>query len=149
MADALGQGFDDWRCEVVALEVERSFWEKGTILHVEHHRPAESEAPDRYSRHYADTAALARHAVGASSLAQHALRDRVVDWKSRFFASKWARYDLAKPGTFRVAPPDGRIARLRADYAAMADMYLAAPLPFDEVIATLIELESKINAGPR
>lgn len=147
MADALGQGFDDWKCDVVALEAERSFWEKATILHAEHHRPPDRETPDRYSRHYADTAALARHAIADAALAQHELRDRVVDWKSRFFASGWARYDLAKRGTFRVVPAAARVARLRADYTAMADMYLEPPLPFDDVITTLEELEQQINAG--
>lgn len=29
-----------------------------TILHAEHHRPADKAAPDRFARHYADTAAL-------------------------------------------------------------------------------------------
>ena len=61
VADVLPVAFPDWRCEVVALEVERSFWEKATILHTEYHRPAEKPTPDRFSRHYADTAALARH----------------------------------------------------------------------------------------
>ena len=50
-ADVLPDAFPDWRCEVVALEVERSFWEKATILHAEYHRPAEKTTPDRFSRH--------------------------------------------------------------------------------------------------
>ncbi len=58
-ADVLPAAFPDWRCEVVALELERSFWEKATILHAEYYRPAEKATPDRFSRHYADTAALA------------------------------------------------------------------------------------------
>src|SRR6266545_4920725 len=41
VADVLPEAFPDWRCEVVALEVARSFWEKATILHTEHHRPAD------------------------------------------------------------------------------------------------------------
>jgi hypothetical protein len=40
VADVLPGVFPDWRCEVVALEVERSFWEKATILHTEYHRPS-------------------------------------------------------------------------------------------------------------
>src|SRR5262249_21843292 len=40
LADALPEAFPAWRCEVVALEVERSFREKATILHTEYHRPA-------------------------------------------------------------------------------------------------------------
>jgi hypothetical protein len=39
LADVLPDAFPEWRCEVVALEVERSFWEKATILHTEYHRP--------------------------------------------------------------------------------------------------------------
>src|SRR5262249_2023490 len=39
LAEVLPDAFPDWRCEVVALEVERSFWEKATILHTEYHRP--------------------------------------------------------------------------------------------------------------
>lgn len=57
VAEILPDAFADWRCDVVALEVERSFWEKATILHAEYHRPAERATPDRFSRHYADTAA--------------------------------------------------------------------------------------------
>jgi hypothetical protein len=35
IAEALPATFGDWRCEVVALQVERTFWEKATILHAE------------------------------------------------------------------------------------------------------------------
>jgi hypothetical protein len=67
--------------------VERSFWEKATILHAEYHRPANKPTPDRFSRHYADTAALATHPAAGKAVEQHALRSRVVQWKSRFFDS--------------------------------------------------------------
>ncbi len=125
IADILPDAFADWGCEVVVLEVERSFWEKATILHTEYHRPAEKPAPDRFSRHYADTAAMARHPAGSKATGLHALRDRVVEWKSQFFGSSWANYGLAKPGTFRLVPPAARQAALRRDYQAMRDMYLS------------------------
>src|SRR6266481_956061 len=124
IADAIPAAFPDWRCEVVALEVERSFWEKATILHTEYHRPAEKLAPDRFSRHYADTAAMAKHPMASKAIGQHDLRNRVVEWKSQFFGSSWANYDQAKPGTFRLVPPEARQATLRRDYEAMRDMYL-------------------------
>ncbi len=145
VAETLPTAFPDWRCEVVALEVERSFWEKATILHAEHHRPADRLTPDRFSRHYADTAALARHPAAAGAIDRHEQRDRVVAWKGRFFGSSWARYDLAQPGTFRLVPPDGRLPALRRDYQAMRDMYLSEPLAFDEILAVLAELEQRIN----
>ena len=38
VADEFPKQFGDFHCEVVALELERTFWEKATILHAEHHR---------------------------------------------------------------------------------------------------------------
>lgn len=145
IVEVLPDAFSDWRCEVVALEVERSFWEKATILHTEYHRPAGKPTPDRFSRHYADTAALAKHPSGSKAIHQHELRNRVVEWKSQFFGSSWANYDQAKPGTFRLVPPRSRLTMLRRDYQAMRDMYLSEPASFDEIIATLADLENRIN----
>jgi hypothetical protein len=146
LADEFPQVVPNWSCEVVALEIERSFWEKATILHAEHHRPEDSPTPDRYSRHYADTAALAQHPDGQIALELSDVRQRVVDWKARFFGSGWARYDLGVPGSFRLVPTNARMDALRRDYREMRDMYLAEPPSFDEVVAQLAELENRINA---
>lgn len=145
VAEVLPDAFPDWRCEVVALEVERSFWEKATILHTEYHRPTDKPTPDRFSRHYADTAALAKHPAAKIALDQHELRSRVVAWKRQFFGSSWANYDQAKPGTFRLVPPPERLPALRRDYQAMRDMYLAEPASFDDILAILADLENRIN----
>lgn len=146
IAEVLPQAFPDWQCDVTALEIERSFWEKATILHAEYHRPAEKPTPDRFSRHYADTAALARHPVASLAIARDDLRERVVAWKSQFFGSGWASYGTAKPNTFKLVPPDTRIPDLKRDYQSMRDMYLEEPASFDEIITTLRELEQKINS---
>jgi hypothetical protein len=145
VAEVLPAAFPDWKCEVVALEVERSFWEKATILHTEYHRPADKPTPDRFSRHYADTAALAKHPTASKAVDQNELRDRVVKWKSQFFGSSWANYDQAKPGTFRLVPPPERLPALRRDYQAMQDMYLSEPVDFDEILVLLAELEKVVN----
>ena len=145
LADVLPVAFPDWKCEVVVLEVERSFWEKATILHAEYHRPANKPTPDRFSRHYADTAALARHPSASSAIGQHDLRERVVAWKGQFFGSSWANYHLAQPGTFHLVPPLARLPALQRDYQAMRDMYLSEPPSFEDVFATLADLERRIN----
>lgn len=103
------------------------------------------ELRDRFSRHYSDMAAMAQHAEAASALANDELRQRVADWKSRFFAANWARYDLARPGTFHLAPPEFRIAELAEDYRAMRSMFLNEPPPFETVVKALLDLESRIN----
>jgi hypothetical protein len=69
-----------------------------------------------------------------------------VDWKHRFFARAWARYDLARPGTFRLVPPDFRHAELARDYVAMRQMFLDdTPPSFARVLADLRDLEARIN----
>jgi hypothetical protein len=56
---------------------------------------------------------------------------------SQFFGSTWARYDLAKPGTFRLTPPPGRFPALRRAHQAMRDMYLSEPPAFEKVMTIL------------
>jgi hypothetical protein len=145
VAEVFPKVFGDFRCELVALELERTFWEKATILHAEYHRDGTKPIRDRFSRHYSDMAALARHAVAERALAHDDLRQRVANWKSRFFAASWARYDLARPGTFRLAPPEFRLAELERDYHAMRDMFLVEPPSFESVIKTVSNLEREIN----
>lgn len=147
IAELLPDAFADFRAEVVALEIERTFWEKATILHAEYHRPAEKPQPARYSRHYSDFAALWRHPSAAKAAADLDLLARVRLHKSRFFASSWASYATAVPGTLRLAPPDSRLTELRADYAAMQPMFIHEPLPFDEMLAVLREAEQALNQG--
>lgn len=135
----------DFRCELVALELERTFWEKATILHAEYHRDPAQPIRDRFSRHYADTAAMATHSEIGPVLSNGELRQHVADWKSRFFPSSWARYDLAKPGTFHLVPPGSRKAELEKDYFAMRPMFLNEPPPFTSILKTLRDLESRMN----
>ena len=141
--------FVGWACDVVALGLVRTFWEKATILHAEHHRPAGSPTPDRYARHYFDMARLLAHPSAAQFLADVAQAKRVVDWKNRVFARGWARYGLARQGTFRLVPPPDRHAALARDYATMRPMFMSEPPAFDELLAALAAAELTINMGQR
>ena len=102
VAEEFPQTFRETTCTVKVLSVERTFWEKATILHAEVHRPAEKAMPGKYSRHYADLAALADHPAAAHAITRDDLRARVVEHKQVFFASAWARFETAVPGTFRL-----------------------------------------------
>jgi Nucleotidyl transferase AbiEii toxin, Type IV TA system len=146
LSDAFPQLFDDWACNVTALELERTFWEKATILHAEFHRPEGSTTPTRYARHYFDMAKLLGHANASSYLADKAQCQRVVDWKSRVFARSWARYDLAAHGTFRLVPPKQRQSDLAQDYATMRPMFMTEPPPFAELMRVLAQAEVTLNA---
>ena len=135
----------DGEIEVLALLAKRTFWEKATILHAQYHRAPESAIPDRYSRHYYDVAMMARGPIRAEALSDMDLLAQVVRHKETFYPSAWARYDLARPGTFRLVPPETRMAALERDYRNMATMIFGEPPPFDSIMATLTTLEQEIN----
>jgi hypothetical protein len=135
----------DGEIEVLALLAKRTFWEKATILHAEYHRPPEKPIPDRYSRHYYDVAMMAQGAIRAEALSDIDLLAQVVRHKEIFYPSAWARYDLARPGSFRLVPPEARMAALERDYRNMAMMIFGEPPSFDSIVATLRTLEEEIN----
>ena len=147
LATVFPQVFSDWQCSVTALELERTFWEKSTILHAEFHRPASLPTPDRYARHFTDMARLLEQPRAAEFLADTTQCARVVQWKSRVFARSWARYDIALPGSFRLAPAPHRMVALANDYATMRPMFMTEPPPFDAVVTVLRQAEAEFNGG--
>ena len=144
----LGEAFGPTigKATVRSLAAERTFWEKATLLHAEVHRPKDKLMPARYARHYHDMARLAESPVAARALADVALRERVVAHKAVYFRSGWARYDLARPASFRLIPPDSRIAALKSDHQAMIPMFFNPPPPIDEVLDTIADLETRIRS---
>jgi hypothetical protein len=134
------------QAEVRSLAAERTFWEKATLLHAEAHRPLVKPMPSRYARHYHDLARLAASPVSERALADAVLRERVVAHKTVYFRSGRARYDLAHPATFRLIPPESRLAELEADHRAMLPMFFFTPPPIAEVLETLATLESRIRS---
>jgi len=144
----LGEAFGPTigKATVRSLAAERTFWEKATLLHAEAHRPKDKLMPARYARHYHDMARLAESPVAARALADVALRERVVAHKAVYFRSGWARYDLARPASFRLIPPDSRIAALKSDHQAMIPMFFNPPPPIAEVLDTIADLETRIRS---
>ena len=67
--------------------------EKATILHAEHHRPADKAPVAGMSRHYFDLYQLSRQEIGRQALDRADLLARVVAHKRLFFASAWAHYE--------------------------------------------------------
>jgi hypothetical protein len=144
-AEEFAKAFAEPKCDVVALDVNRTFWEKATILHEEAHRPAAAATPPRYSRHYYDLAMLAKSPVLRSAMQRIDLLERVVWHKSTFFARSWSRFESAKPGTFRLMPTADRQSSLEADYRRMRPMIFDDPPSFADIMATLQALEQAIN----
>lgn len=147
VAEAFPSGVLDADVPVRVLSIERTFWEKATILHAEAHRRKEKPSPARYSRHYADLSALADHEAGRQALKRDDLRARVVSHKQVFFPDKFAHYETAVPGTFRLLPDAYRLPGLELDYRAMRDMFFEEPPSWSQVIERLLRLENEINGS--
>jgi predicted nucleotidyltransferase component of viral defense system len=145
-AQAFPAAFSNPVFEVIAIDAERTFWEKATILHQEAHRPG--TIPARYSRHYYDLYKLSESPIRSSALSNLSLLKAVVEFKERFYYSSWARYDLAVPGSFRLSPPESQLSALERDYRAMRDMFFREPPPFEAIRDGLAALELEINAIP-
>jgi hypothetical protein len=134
-------------CRVVALEIERTFWEKAIILHTEYHRPADKPMRSRLSRDCYDVCCMAAHPAGQRAMENLDLLARVVRHKRAYFQSAWANYDAAKPGSLRLVPADSRLADLKADYQQMQEMFTEPPPPFDEILRQLRNIEEILNKG--
>lgn len=132
----------DATVNVATLSVERTFWEKVTILHALHHG---TKLLPEMSRHYYDTAMLAEKGIGDAAMEAPDLLARVVLNKSLMFADKKASYDTATLGSLRLVPTEELRERLRADYAAMAEMFMVAPPSFDDLMTAIGALEAKLN----
>jgi hypothetical protein len=138
--------FVEWRCDVTALELGRTFWEKATILHSEHFRPSDQPTPSRYSRHYSDMACLLSHSDASVFIGDKDTCVRVAKWKAFTFPRAWAKYELARHGTFHLLPAESRRAELAADYAAMRPMFLGEPEAFDKMMERLAVAEERMNS---
>ena len=145
VAEEFPDQFDDPACPVRAIDADRTFWEKATILHVEAHRKPTSMVPPRYSRHYYDLYLMAQASVKVTALGDLALLQEVVEFKKRFYASGWANYDEAKPGSLKLIPPPRILDAMRKDYDAMGEMIFGRHPSFEEIIDGLRELETEIN----
>jgi hypothetical protein len=145
VAKEFPKAFQDVSFSLKVLSVERTFWEKATILHAEFHRPPEKAMPDRFSRHYCDFYELIQKGVAKKAETQPELLARVAQHKGLFFKSSWARYGEAARGTLRIVPPEQRLTALRDDYRKMQEMFFGTPPDFNAMINSLRKWESDFN----
>ena len=131
--------------DVKVLGIERTFWEKATILHMLFHQDPAKPLADRMSRHYYDMAQLIDHEAKDRALADLPLLEQVAHHKSVFFKAAWASYETAKPGTLRLAPSPELTTALRRDYAGMQDMIIGEAPDFDAILKAIRLFEEAVN----
>lgn len=144
-AQQYGRIFQNPSTSVLTVMPERTFWEKVTILHKEAFR-TNGNFPARYSRHYYDLFCIDASPVKAAAFGNLDLLVRVVTFKDRFYPAGNAHYDLAKPGTMRLLPPEDCLPVLRDDYAHMRNMLFGEIPSFEEIMTCIARLEKEINS---
>lgn len=142
VAESFPELFKAPASNVHVLAIERTFWEKVTILHALYHG---KKMRDRMSRHYYDTYMLVQKGVADATLNDHELLARVVHNKSLMFKDNKASYETAVPGSLRLVPDKEKQAELKQDYQAMNEMFMTDVQPFEEIVDTLAKLEARLN----
>ena len=137
--------FENLTTNVLTVSAERTFWEKVTILHKEAFR-LNDKFPLRYSRHYYDLYRMLNSPIKDKALSDLNLLKKVVEFKSRFYRSLSARYDLAKVGSFKLIPPKDCITFLSKDYQQMEDMIFGEKPKFEEILDCIQSFENQLNA---
>lgn len=124
---------------------KRTFWDKATILHREHHRAETTHTPQRYSRHYYDLYQLAHSFVKAEALSDIKLLSDVVNRKDKLYHCAWAKYEDCLSGYLRLCPNANNMELLAQDYKDMQGMIYGDYPSWNIIVADLEKLEQEIN----
>ena len=144
-ASKFAQVFSQPGVQVPTIKLERSFWEKLTILHAEAHRPANKPLPSRYARHYYDVWCLAQHSAIDAFIQNAGLLAEVVQFKQQFYPVGWASYNTATPAQIRLLPAPEHLDLLKKDYQAMQEMLFGETPDFITLMNDLQKLQNTIN----
>jgi len=130
---------------VPTVDVERTFWEKVTILHKTAASYAQKGIPARYARHYYDIYQMSQSNVKEMAFSRKELLEQDVRFKLKFYYAKNASYETARIGTIRLIPDEAAIKELSIDYDHMKDMIYGEKPSFDAIMKAIVGLEEEIN----
>lgn len=130
---------------VLTIDVERTFWEKITILHKIANFPEGKSLPPRYARHLYDVYNLGNSWVKESAFKRNELLEKDVIFKQKFYYTKGAHYETARLGTIMLVPGEQIHKALAEDYRAMRNMIYGEIPEFGDIIEYLKKLEGEIH----
>lgn len=139
------QVFTQTKITVPTISIERTFWEKLTILHAESHRPQNKALPSRYARHYYDVWCLSRSTYIDTTLQDISLLDEVVKFKQRFYPASWANYELANAQYLQLMPNVAHHNALKKDYDSMKEMIFGHAPEFEQLLQDIEQLQTRIH----
>ena len=144
-AEQFPGAFESADTVVSTVDVERTFWEKVTILHKTAASYEQKGIPSRYARHYYDLYQMSRSDVKENAFARKELLEQDVRFKLKFYYARNASYETAQIGTVRLVPDEAAIKDLSVDYDHMKDMIYGDKPSFDEIMESIAALENEIN----
>ncbi|WP_208854735.1 nucleotidyl transferase AbiEii/AbiGii toxin family protein [Holdemania massiliensis] len=130
--------------EVVAVDSLRTFYEKITILHRETNR-VNGNYPTRYSRHFYDVYKMLLTDIKEKSFENLNLLKSVIDFKKKFYASNWAKYDDIMSGNLKLIPAADGLEIFSKDYDSMKNMLFGEKISFDKIVSVIKEYEVELN----
>lgn len=144
-ADEYERVFKNPDTDILTVDVERTFWEKATILHKVAHLPQGKSIPDRYARHYYDLYSMSQTPIKEAAFKRKDLLQRDVLFKEKFYYSKSAAYETATLNEIQLVPPERLISELQKDYDHMKVMIYGRIPELSSILKALSELENEIH----
>lgn len=137
--------FDSPSTDILTIDVERSFWEKLTILHKMANYPQNKTLPPRYARHLYDVFCMANSAVKNKAFDRKDLLEKDVLFKQKFYYAKSSHYETATLENISLIPAKHILEAVKKDYDAMKNMIYGKYPSFEEILECLKQLESEIH----
>lgn len=145
VAEVLPSTMNEMEAEIRVLNIERTFWEKATILHSFANYPDGKIVPERQSRHFYDFYCLLNSEGKGVALKNIELLEKVCQHKKLYFKSAWADYDSAKRGSLKLIPKETVLRAMEKDYKSMAEMFSESVPNWKEIIELIKEFELEFN----
>jgi Nucleotidyl transferase AbiEii toxin, Type IV TA system len=138
---------------ITTVDPGRTFWDKVVILHGLRRwwerRGELRGGGQRVSRHYYDVHSLLASPKREELAADAAMAADCVRHARMFFNRPDLDLATAVPGTFALMPQGDMLERIRTDYTAMSGMIFGEIPGFEQIIQSVNDLETQINAVPQ
>lgn len=130
---------------VPTLGIERTFWEKATILHQQNNCNKTNDVKSRLSRHLYDIAAIVNSDYRDQCMGSLELLEQVANHKDLYYRKGCANYRAACSGELKLVLTPELEEAFREDYDRMSEMFYGDQPDFDEILAELRHIEDHVN----
>lgn len=149
IAEDFPDAFEDDAVFVRTVAIEKTFWEKASILHQEVHRPADLAIPNRYARHYYDVymLSISPHKEKFFNTTEYFAES--LQFTLKFYPRSWLnKIEDMSIENIRLVPDKSRFEVIQQDYNDMKSMFFRSQeIPsFETIMNGLESLEQEIRA---